>query len=290
MRTPPPRPWLALSLAAIAISTAAPLFRLAAPTHPIIAAATRLSVAALLLTPWSLPALRKLRGAHREIGLLGGAGLCYALHFGAWVWSLSLTSVAASVSLVTITPLLLGLLGWGTGRDAPSRALWVGLALASLGVLTISAGAPQSLGAGELLALLGAAAMAGYLLCARRLQTHLSPWALMGAAAGLGALFLWGAAFASGVPRMLSPGAWAPLLAAALLPQLVGHGLLTRALQRVSPAEVALFTLAEPPLSGLFAWLLFAELPPLEVLFGGGLILAGLCLTQLAERREAAAP
>ena len=87
---------LAVGIAAIAF--AAIFFRNAQPTHPLASAGIRLCIASVLLLPLSLRA--RLRGRlpndHLRAGLL--AGLCYAAHFGAWVTSLEMTSVAASVT------------------------------------------------------------------------------------------------------------------------------------------------------------------------------------------------
>ena len=106
-----PRALAALVVAVSAIAFAAIFFRLAVPTHPLTAAAWRLSLAALLSSPFVLRGWRSgaLTPAHLRAGLV--AGVIYAVHFGAWVWSLGLTSVAASVTLVCITPL--GLALWG---------------------------------------------------------------------------------------------------------------------------------------------------------------------------------
>ena len=51
MNAPGARVAAALFGALLALSFAAPLFRLAAPTHPLVAAGLRLAMAALLLTP-----------------------------------------------------------------------------------------------------------------------------------------------------------------------------------------------------------------------------------------------
>ena len=134
MTDPPaaPRTRAALVLAIVAISFAAIFFKAAHPTHPLIAAAVRLTIAASLMAPI---AVWRLRRRSLALGFWRGAvlgGVCYAVHFGAWVWSLTLTSVAASVTLVTATPLVLGVLGACTGRDRPSGRLWLAVAGASV--------------------------------------------------------------------------------------------------------------------------------------------------------------
>ena len=97
----------ALALAITAISFAAIFFRKAAPTHPLVAAGVRLAVATILLSPMVLRARRDGRLPGPVIRSAAWGGLAYAVHFGAWVTSLTMTTVAASVTLVSATPVLL---------------------------------------------------------------------------------------------------------------------------------------------------------------------------------------
>ena len=71
-------------------------------------------------------------GKTLKLAILGGG--CYAVHFGAWVSSLTMTTVASSVTLVTATPLMLALVGWFTGKDKPSARLWIAIGVACVGL------------------------------------------------------------------------------------------------------------------------------------------------------------
>lgn len=280
----------ALLVAVTAISFAAILFRLAAPTHPLVAAAVRLSFAAGLLAPAAWRAGRRgtLDGpAVRDAAL---AGLAYAVHFGAWVWSLGLTTIAASVTLVTSTPLVLAVVGLATGRDAPTGRLWIALALGAVGVAVLGGGdllVPGAL-AGDALAALGAVAMAAYLWVARRASARsprLSTLGFQAVATATGAAALWLAALLTGVPLAV-PGArpLAALAGAALLPQLVGHGLLTWALRHTTPTVVGISTLGEPVGSTALGWLWLDEIPAPTTLLGCAVTLAGVTVA-LTRRR-----
>jgi hypothetical protein len=96
---------LGLGVAVLAISSAAPVTRLAAPLGPEVIACLRVSVSALVLAILthraSARALRVLAGSRRDALWTILAGLCLAAHFGAWIASLSLTTVVRSVALVT---------------------------------------------------------------------------------------------------------------------------------------------------------------------------------------------
>jgi drug/metabolite transporter (DMT)-like permease len=273
-----------------AIAFAAIFFKKAAPLHPLSKSGLRLVIAAALLAPWTIRGWR--RGALR--GRLPWAALCgalYALHFGAWVWSLELTTVAASVTLVTATPLMLAVLGLITGRDRPSGRTWIGLALAAAGIALIGgadlSASPAAL-AGDGLALLGAAAMGVYLLVARRLGPELEVVPFMGVSTAVGGALLLGTAALTGVeltPPSLESLGW--IVLAALVPQLIGHMALTWAVRHATPTQVGLSTLGEPVGSTLLGWMWLGEVASTQVLAGCALVLAALAFSLLLAPRAA---
>jgi drug/metabolite transporter (DMT)-like permease len=283
---------VALAVAVAAVSFAAIFFRLAAPTHPAVAAGLRLLVAAAVLAPVTLRAVWRgsMRGRQLRLALL--AGVFYGLHFGAWVSSLSLTSIAASVTLVTTTPLLLAALGIATGRDRPTGRLLALLGVAFVGLLIIGGG-DLRLGrdalVGDGLALLGAVAVAGYMLTSRRLGEALDVWAFSGVATAVGAAVLLGGAAVAGVPlRAASWEAFGYLVAAALVPQLIGHTLLTWTLRYTKPMVVALAVLGEPVGATVLGYYWLGEPVSPMVALGCAVTLAAVALTIVGHRASRA--
>lgn len=273
---------LALAVGGIAIGFAAILFRLAAPTDPLLASALRLSIAGLVLSPVSIRAVRDGRLTPRATRTAALGGLLYAVHFGAWVASLERTSVAASVTLVTATPLLLALVAFAGGRDRPSTRTLAASVAAAIGALVIGLGDASETGwgalSGDALALLGAAAMALYLLLVRDLG-RIPAVAFSGIAALSGAASLaLVVAVLSTFTTLTPPDAEAFffIALAALVPQIVGHGALTWALERATPTEVGLATAVEPVISTALAWIVFAERPTWIVGLGAALTLAAV--------------
>ena len=272
---------LALAVGVVAVSFAAICFRKAAPTHPLAMSGIRLALAALLLSPFLLRA----RWAGRMPGSLFraalGAGGFYAVHFGAWVWSLTLTSVAASVTLVTATPILVGVAALVTGRDRPTRRVWVAIGLAVVGLVVVGgndlAVSSEAL-LGDGLALLGAAAMAGYLLLARRLgEVDVPAFMCVACAVASGLLLGLGAVLdVDLMPASRSAFLW--ILLAALLPQLVGHQLLTWALRKASPTIVGMATVGEPVVSTVLGFLMLGEVVDTGTALGCGITLAAVLL------------
>lgn len=281
---------VALIVAVFAVSCAAIFFRLAAPTHPVVMAGTRLAIAAIL---FAVPTVRSYRQgrlppAHVKAAVIGG--LWYALHFGTWVTSLTLTSVAASVSLVTATPLILGLVALKTGRDRPSARMWLSLAVVLIGlvVLGVEHGGDGGSGGellGDGLALAGAAAMAGYMLLVRAQGEELDPIAFSGVALAVGAAALLSWSVVLGIPLEIPSaraGFW--ILMAALVPQLIGHTTLTWTLKYLPPTGVAIAAVSEPVVSTLLGVVVLDEGVGRAAALGCGITIFGVALAATQRR------
>ena len=276
----------ALIAAAVAISFAAIFFREAMPTHPLVIAGGRLLLAGALLSPFTVRAARAGRFPSHTRRAVLVCGAAYAVHFGAWVASLEVTSVAASVTLVTATPLALGIVAIVTGRDRPDRRHWISIALALVG-LTLIGGADLGTDAlaGDALALLGAAAMVVYLLSVRQLGDAIEPWGFVGAAAVVGAVLLLATAAIAGVSFEATPRALLFIALSALVPHLVGHTLLTWALRHTRPTVVGIATVGEPVGATLLAWLWLDELPSAQALAGCSIVVVAVALSLWRTRR-----
>ncbi len=223
------------------------------------------------------------------------AGGFYGLHFGTWVWSIELTTVAASVTLVTATPILLVIYGWWSGRDRPTNALLTAITVSAIGMILIGGtdfGSGWRPLVGDALALAGAGAMAAYMVTVRRLG-HVDLGAFLTVAILVGSALLLTTATALGIPiRAASSEALFWLALAALIPQLIGHTLLTWCLRHSSPARVAMATVAEPAGATLIAWLWLGDTVSPMILLGCALTVGAVAIsvryTQRVESRESA--
>ena len=281
-----------LSIGVAAISTAAPLIKLIPEVPSVLVAASRLGFASLILLPlgWRH---RHAVGRHQP-ALVLAAGLCLALHFVSWIASLRDTSVASSVILVTLTPLLLvpaGYLIWG---ERPTRRLGLGIGLAIGGSVCIAwndfqLSPPQAL-YGDLLALGGAVMMAAYLVCGRLVRPSVPLPLYAGLVYACAAVCLWAVCLLSPVSILGYTGsAYLILLLLGLGPQLIGHTVVNWALAYLSPTIVAVILLAEPVGASLLAWLWLGESVSWLQGGGGALILTGIGLVNV-QAQSAAAP
>lgn len=295
-----PAPYLVLFAGVLIASTASIMIRYAqgAGVPSLSIAAGRLALAALILTPlaWARvgPELRALR--RRDMALALASGGFLAVHFASWISSLAYTSVASSAALVSTSPLWVGLASLLIFREGLGWRTMLGIGATLLGTIMIglsdSAGSTQpNPTLGNLLALLGAATMTGYLLIGRDLRRRLSVLAyiyLVYATAGV-ILLAW--AVLAGQPLFgFPPYAYLLILGLALGPQLLGHTAFNYALSALSATFVAVAILGEPIGSAVLAFVIFGErFAPLQ-LAGFVVLLAGIVAASLAERAQAPAP
>jgi drug/metabolite transporter (DMT)-like permease len=273
---------LALLLALVAISTGAPFARWAQPAPAIALPALRVAITAVLLlvAGWrDVPALARI--APRDRPLVALSGVLLAIHFGAWIASLSFTSTAASVALVCTNPIFAALFGTLLG-DRVSRREITGIAIAGAGCAVLAGGDWRAGGdavIGDGLALLGAASAAAYLVVGRRLRTAVPLLPYLGAVNAIAAAVLVPTALLLGAPLAALPlHSYLACAGAAAVASFIGHSLLNAAV-RTTPAHlVALAMLGEPIGSSIITWLAFNEHPPLHAVLGGAVVLAGIAL------------
>jgi drug/metabolite transporter (DMT)-like permease len=285
------RAYLGVGLGVLAVSTAATLIRLAqAEMHSLVVAAWRLALASLVLAPFALITRRaELRTlTRREWGYILGAGLLLALHFATWITSLAYTSVVASLVLVTTHPLFVGIASYVLLRERLSRGMVAALVITFVGSVVIGLG---DLGEGthrlwgDVLALAGAVAAAGYFLIGRRLRARLSLLAYVFPVYCTAAVVLILVVLLSGLPVLPQrQETWLWLLLLALGPQILGHSSLNWALRYLSATYVTIAVLGEPIGATLLAWWLLGECLSYWALAGGALILAGIAVASRAER------
>ena len=274
-------PQFFLALGVLCVSAAAPLIRLAAPMPPLVIAAGRVSVAAMLLAAlsWrnfsSVFALWRQRGALMVVG-----GLLLSAHFAAWIGSLSLTSTAASMALVATQPLFAAALGWAFLAERVARRELAGMVVATLGLVVLARGDIASRDAlvGDVLAVAGAATAAGYFTASRAVRDSLPLLPFLAVVNAVAAAPLWVAIALRGEPCTgYPPSSYAAVLAMAVVCSVFGHTLLNRSVRWVPVHLVGLAILGEPVLSSLGTWLLQGEIPPMHAVFGGAGDRRGRC-------------
>jgi drug/metabolite transporter (DMT)-like permease len=271
-------PYAVLALGVFTVAWAAIFIRVAA-APPLVTGAYRLTLASLILTPAAVwrngEVLRRL--SRRDRLLLIASGVFLGLHFATWISSLTYTSVASSVVLVSTTPLFVGLAAHFLLRERIQARMFVGIALATLGGAVIGWGDFRASGQalwGDLLALAGAAMASAYL----PLLAYVAPTYATAAVVLVVALLLSGESIV-GYPAR----SYLMFLLLAVGPQVIGHSSLNWALRYLSPTFVTVSVLGEPIGSTILASLVLQEKPKALELIGGAVILAGIYVCSRAE-------
>ena len=259
----------------------------------------RVTLAALLLTPWVLLRCREeiRRLTRRELLLCLCSGLFLGLHFSAYFESLRHTSIAVSVVLVNTEVLFVCLGTVCLLRDRlPARA-WAAVGIAFAGSVVVAmadlSGGGSPLGA--VLALAGAAFCAAYTLagtvCRRGgiSTTVYTYFVYLSAAVTVLAMNL-----ASG-QRLTGYGPENLLtaLGMAVFCTLLGHSVFSWGLKYLPASFVSTAKLLEPVFASVWGLLLFRERPTPPVLAGGAVVILGIVLycrwngeTRQAEKTE----
>jgi drug/metabolite transporter (DMT)-like permease len=306
-----PGTWLLLAVGILGVSTSGPL--IAATAAPALAIAFwRNALASAVLVPITvLPAVAgrrhpkaaaagaavervgRLRGLDRRAwGACAVAGVLLAAHFGTWVPSVTMTSVAAATALVCIQPVWAALLATHGGR-AVGRQTWLGIALAVLGVLLVTGADVTVSGravAGDVLALVGGVFGAGYVTVGERVRSTVSTTIYTAVCYTVCALTLLAVCLLAGVPLVgYDPKAWLLIVAVTIGAQFLGHSVLNRILDRVSATVLSVAILLEVPGAAALAFVFLDQRPPLLALPGLALVLVGLAVVVAGARPPATA-
>ncbi|MGE5586013.1 MAG: DMT family transporter [Bacillota bacterium] len=295
-------PWVAIGLGVVAVSSASIFVRLSS-APPLAIATWRMGLATLMLAPFALVGGRRemLAMGRRDLALSLLAGGFLAVHFGAWMTSLSHTSVASSVALVSMHPLFVMLASRLFFGESAAGGAVAGAGIAVVGSTIIGLGDSAAGGSaffGDLLALLSALMFAAYVLVGRGVRQRLSvaPYAFV--VYGICSLVLVLTCAASGVRVYpYSTRDHMLFLALAAVPTILGHTVFNWALRYVSASVISVSVLGEPVGATLLAVALLEETPPATAIAGGVLVILGIAIFTLfskgkrgSSRRAATTP
>jgi len=275
-------PNVALLVSIIAVSTASILIRMSG-APPLAIATYRLAFATLMLLPFYIRSgghKRLAASSSRDILTLAAVGVVLAIHFGSWITSLGLTSVASSVLFVHVDPIFVAVVSHFYLGERIRRGTLIGITFALVGAVTIAFGDAGVSGTslfGDLLAMIGAVMLGLYILAGRRLRQSLDLVSYVTPVYATSAFALALASLATGTSLWPYPLSELLLfLAIALIPMIFGHTIYNWTLKWLSAPLVSISLLGEPVGATILAYLLLEEVPSTLTLIGGVLILLGI--------------
>ena len=286
------KPYLALFSAIVAVSFASIFILSVESAPPLSIAFYRLFFTTLLIFPFVL-FKKKIRKEFRNIPLstyliMIIIGLILAAHFALWITSLTKTSVASSVILVTAHPIIVAPISYFFLREKLSFINSIGITLSLVGVIILvwgNYGFP-TIGIdtleGNILAMLGGVAAGLYILGGRKIRKTVSilPYALVVYTVGTLMLFIICLFFNAPVYN-LSLKDYQIILLMALVSGIFGHTLYNWSLEYIRASVASVFLLGEPIGSSLLAYVIpwIHQEPSIYTLIGGSIILSGIYLT-----------
>ncbi|TMN22557.1 DMT family transporter [Lentibacillus cibarius] len=284
MRIPPFNPYIAVVTGVIAGSTSAILVKLANQAPAAIIANYRLLLAVILMAPVVLLKYRHefkyIQGKDWLLSVM--AGIFLAFHFIVWFESLDYTSVASSVVLVTLQPIFAFLGTYLFFKERFSYGAIISMIIALLGSVIISWGDFQISGValfGDMLALLGAVLVTGYLLVGQQVRKRLSLMTYTFVVYGISSVTLIVYNLIGQNPFFGYPADhWLVFLGLAIFPTFFGHTLFNWALKWLSTATISMGVVFEPVGASILAYFILGETVTSSQWLGGTIVLVGLFL------------
>jgi drug/metabolite transporter (DMT)-like permease len=204
----------------------------------------------------------------------------------AFLYALQNTSVANVTVIYATLPFITAILAWLWFREKAERRTLIGSLVAGAGVI-ITVGGSTGLGGGHILGDLAALfmtftmALMTVIMRRHRDVPMLEAAALSGIVAAMVAFPM-----ADPFSATLTDIAWLALFG--IVTQGGGLGIYTMGARRLPSAQAALLSASEVPMSPLWVWIFFNEVPAQETFIGGGLVLAAILWNVGMELRKSA--
>jgi drug/metabolite transporter (DMT)-like permease len=276
-------PFAALLAGNTALALGPWLVRLA-DTGPVAAGFWRL-VLPLPLFAWL--AWRERRSSHidaRTAWVLLASGAFFAFDLASWHLGIAMTKLGNATLFGNSGSLIL--MGWGIValRRAPTRAEGLALGAALTGAAILlgrSLEISHRTLVGDLLCVLAGAFYVLYLLPAQAARAKMGQWSVLALVCASGAPVLLAVSIALGEPVVPGTAGWTPVMALALMSQVIGQGLLVYALGYFPPLIVGMALLTQPAIAALSGWLAFGETLEWPDLLGMALVAAALVIARV---------
>lgn len=252
----------------------------------------RMFLSVLFMTPFlvKVPKREWFVLQKRDLLLAALAGTLLAFHFITWFESLHYTSVASSTVLVTLQPIFAFLGTYLFFKEKVGVRKVAAGTVAILGSLIISWGDFQVGGEalyGDLLALAGCFFITLYLLIGQSVRSRVELFLYTYIVYTFSAIVLFFyARFVEGTIQPSEPFDWIWFIALALIPNFLGHTILNWAVRYVSTNIISIAILLEPVGATIFAYFIFDERLIVTQWVGGVVVIVGIALFALLEKRN----
>lgn len=199
-------------------------------------------------------------------------GLLMLVSSSALVFSIKMTSITNTFVILSATPALAAIFGWLLLRETTNQSTVITILLVMTGITIVVSGSAESGNwRGDTLAVLSVTCLALMFTLLRKYQNVSRV-----ASVSLGGLLLAIVMFFFATPSEYSVNTWIIMGLMGLFTAPIGRVLSMTATRYISAAEVSMTLMIETVLAATWGFLFFNEIPPLESLFGGAIILLAI--------------
>lgn len=283
-------PYAVLAIGVISVSTSAILVKVSTAPSGVIAFYRMFFSVLFMLPVFLIKYVPELRLITRRDWLFSiAAGVFLAFHFILWFESLNYTSVASSTVLVTLQPLFAFIGTYFFFKEKFSwKAILSGL-VAVIGSVIISWGDFKISGSalfGDMLALIACALVTAYLMFGQSVRKRLSLVTYTFVVYSISSITLFIYVLIRQEPLVpYGTSDWVYFILLALIPNLLGHTLFNWSLKWLSTSTISMAILFEPVGAAILAYYLLQEAVVWTQALGGAIVIGGVSLFLLDERR-----
>ncbi|XUX01472.1 MAG: DMT family transporter [Dehalogenimonas sp.] len=270
----------------ILVLSSGPVLIKLSETTPLVIAFYRLFFALLLLIPFfvsKLPTVLRSM-SWRDRLLITISGIAVAAQVALATTSFSFTSVAGTMILVSVHPVIVAIFSIIFRIDKVPKMAFIGIFVALSGVLIMNRyNIGENILTGNILALLSGLSMAIYLIIGRYTRAKIDVWPYLTIIYLIASLILIIIIMITHQTIVNLPSkTWIMLAIFAIGPQVMGQANINFALRYSSTIVVSISILLVPILAIVWAALVLNEIPQIIEIVGGTVIFLGIILTIIA--------
>ena len=215
------------------------------------------------------------------------SGVFFAADLAAWHIGILKTKMANATLFANAASLFFPIWGFLVARSLPNKREAWAFGVAAVGALLLvgrSAELSRDNLIGDMLCLAAGILYTGYLIAIANARQSLPSWSLLSwsTVATVPPLLL----IAMALGEQIMPHNWTPVIALAVVSQLIGQGMMVFALGRVSPLVFGLALLTQPVVSATMGWISYGETLAAPDLVGAAMIGLALILVRQADRSK----
>lgn len=216
----------------------------------------------------------------KKVMLLILGGVALAFHFYTWFLSINYTSITSSTLLVNTQPIFVLIISYIFLKMRYSKKALVGILIAMAGSVVISLGdlsGGSNVIFGDLLAVLAAICVAVYYSIGGVLRKDMNVVTFTFSAYFIACIVLMIMAIANKLPFTgYSLREYGLFLLLSVVCTILGHNLFSWSLKYVKAEYMSLNILMEPIYASIWAFMLFGNMPRLNMYIGGAVLLYGI--------------